>query len=197
MDIIALRKDGLRGQAFVIFEDISAATSALQADQGFTFFGKELKIAFARQKSDRVAKLDGTYKSRAKRQKLDVTDDATKAQTKALETKQEATEIPAAIPTDDKQNDSSILPPPPPQVDTVAAPPSNILFAQDIPTECNEMMLSILFRQYPGFKEVRIPRQGLAFAEYENEAQATVALKALNQFKLTNTDVLHLSYAKS
>ena len=177
-----MRKDGLRGQAWVIFEDVAAATAALQADQGFTFFGKGLKIEYAKEKSDKIAKMEGTYKPRAKRPKLEP--EVLLAQPVEAEVKQEATEIPTesheAVPSQPKE----------------AVPPSNILFAQDVPAECNEMMLSILFRQYPGFKEVRVPRQGLAFAEYENEAQATVALKALDSFKLTNTDVLNLSYAK-
>lgn len=187
--MIALRKDGLRGQAWVIFEDVTAATAALQADQGFTFFGKALKIEFAREKSDKIAKMEGTYKPRAKRPKLDPeeTPVAPPVQAQPVETKQEATEIPPV---------SNQAIPPPPSQPSEEAPPSNILFLQDVPAECNEMMLSILFRQYPGFKEVRVPREGLAFAEYENEAQATVALKALDSFKLTNTDVLKLSYAK-
>lgn len=50
------------------------------------------------------------------------------------------------------------------------------------------MMLAMLFRQHVGYKEVRIPRPGLAFVEFEDEPHATLALKALNGFKLTTTD---------
>ena len=66
-----MRRDGLRGQAFVIFEDVQAATAALQKEQGFTFFGKDLKLAYAKEKSDRIAKRDGTYVPKAKRIKMD------------------------------------------------------------------------------------------------------------------------------
>ena len=34
------------------------------------------------------------------------------------------------------------------------APPNQILFLTNLPTETNEMMLSMLFNQFPGFKEV-------------------------------------------
>ena len=34
------------------------------------------------------------------------------------------------------------------------APPNQILFLTNLPSETNEMMLSMLFNQFPGFKEV-------------------------------------------
>ncbi len=77
------------------------------------------------------------------------------------------------------------------------AEPSHILFAQDLPIECNEMMLAMLFRQYAGFQEVRIPRQGLGFIEFDDEPHATLALERLNGFKLTTSDTLKLTYGKS
>jgi len=90
-----------------------------------------------------------------------------------------------------EMNSSSVLP------NTVAVePPSHILFAQDLPSECNEMMLGMLFRQYVGFQEVRIPRQGLAFIEFDDEPHATLALERLNGFNLTTKDILKLSYGK-
>lgn len=174
-----LRREGLRGQAWVIFEDVQAATAALQAENGLSFFGKDLKLQYARETSDRIAKRDGTYVPKAKRQK-------NKAAAAAAQENSGA-ESAAAAPTPD-----AVAPPAAP-----VAQPSHILFAQDLPPECNEMMLSMLFRQYAGFKEVRIPRQGLAFCEFETEPHATLALERLNGFKLTQKDSLKLSYGKS
>ena len=51
--------------------------------------------------------------------------------------------------------------------------------------------------QYAGFKEVRIPRAGLAFIEFDTEPHATLALERLNGFKLTTTDALKLTYGKA
>ena len=40
-------------------------------------------------------------------------------------------------------------------------------------------MLSMLFQQFPGFKEVRMveAKPGIAFVEFETETQASVALR--------------------
>ena len=190
LDVVALRKDGLRGQAWIIFEDVAAATAALQADQGFEFFGRGLKIAYANDKSDRIAKMEGTYKPRKKRPKLVVEEQQEQEQENGVGVEgNDGSNSNVGGQVDGGENDEE-------EEDELLAPPSKILFAKDVPAECNEMMLSILFRQYPGFQEVRVPRQGLAFAEYENEVQASVAFKALNRFKLTNTEVLKLNYAK-
>ena len=41
----------------------------------------------------------------------------------------------------------------PPSAPTVALP-NQILFVENLPDQVNEMMLSMLFQQFPGFKEV-------------------------------------------
>jgi len=97
-------------------------------------------------------------------------------------------------------DDSAELPLDDNSVPTADAPqqqPTHILFADKLPSECNEMMLAMLFRQYAGFKEVRIPRAGLAFVEFDNEPHASLALERLNGFKLTTTDELKLTYGKA
>jgi len=199
LEIIALRKDGLRGQAFVVFEDVQAATAALQAEQGFTFFGKDLKLAYAKEKSDRIAKRDGTFVPRAKRRKRDDESSAVAAASAAaagdtssgaatgMETADAGA---AAAPTGDAPVAATTATTPQQQ-------PTHILFAENLPSECNEMMLAMLFRQYAGFKEVRIPRAGLAFIEFDTEPHATLALERLNGFKLTTTDSLKLTYGKA
>lgn len=179
LDIITLRKDGLRGQAFVIMNDVQSATAALQAEQGFTFFGKDMVIEYARSKSDQISKRDGDYVPKAKRQKV----------AKAVE------ENDAAEEEEPEKEETEVLAPGNHAV-ADASPPSRMLLAQDLPGECNEMMLRMLFQQYAGYKEVRMPRAGLAFIEFDDEALATVALKALNGFKLSPQESLHLSYGK-
>ena len=41
----------------------------------------------------------------------------------------------------------------PPSAPAVALP-NQILFVENLPDQVNEMMLSMLFQQFPGFKEV-------------------------------------------
>ncbi|KAF2185145.1 RNA-binding domain-containing protein [Zopfia rhizophila CBS 207.26] len=62
LDIVALKTPKMRGQAHIVFRDIDSSTQALRALQGFDFFGKEMQLAYAKGKSDTIAKLDGTYK---------------------------------------------------------------------------------------------------------------------------------------
>lgn len=42
MDIVALKTLKMRGQAFVVFKDISSATNALRSMQGFPFYDKPM-----------------------------------------------------------------------------------------------------------------------------------------------------------
>ena len=189
VEIIALRKQGLRGQAFVIMDNVQAATAALQAEQGFSFFGKDMVIEYAKAKSDRIAKRDGDYVPKAKRQKLQA------EQQQEAEHAEEAAE--AEKPDDEEGKEETGAPAADATTAPDAAPPSKILLAQNLPAECNEMMLGMLFQQYAGYKEVRVPRPGLAFVEFEDEPHATIAMKALNQFKLTPKDNLDLTYGKA
>lgn len=76
--------------------------------------------------------------------------------------------------------------------------PNNILFVQNLPHETTPMMLQMLFIQYPGFKEVRMieAKPGIAFVEYGDEMQATVAMQGLQGFKITQQNPMLITYAK-
>jgi RNA recognition motif-containing protein len=180
MDVIVLRRDGLRGQAWVVFETAAAATACLQAEQGFEFFGKAMVIEFARDKTKHVnatkESRDSEAPPKAKKQKKDSAED----ENEQPEAREDETALKASA-TDDA---------------TPAAPPSKYLLATDLPAECNQMTLSMIFRQYDGFKEVRMPREGMAFVEFDTEASATVAINALQGFQLTAQDNLKLQYGK-
>ncbi|CAD0020316.1 unnamed protein product [Aureobasidium pullulans] len=81
LDIVAMKTSKMRGQAHILFRDVSSSTQAMRSLQGFEFFGKgdgmfivcfalhtsitdhkPQKITYAATKSDTLAKLDGTYK---------------------------------------------------------------------------------------------------------------------------------------
>ncbi|EPQ67270.1 U1 small nuclear ribonucleoprotein [Blumeria graminis f. sp. tritici 96224] len=62
LDVVALRTTKMRGQAHIAFRDIETATMAMRELQGFELLGMEMKIQFAKTKSDVIAKLDGTYR---------------------------------------------------------------------------------------------------------------------------------------
>lgn len=85
-----------------------------------------------------------------------------------------------------------------PVIPEAPAAPNNILFVQNLPHEATTLMLSVLFRQYPGFKEVRMveAKPGIAFVEYENELQSMVAMNALQNFKIVGDNAMLITYAK-
>jgi U2 small nuclear ribonucleoprotein B'' len=42
IDVVSLKTESLRGQAWIVYEDVTSATNALRAMQDFPFFGKEM-----------------------------------------------------------------------------------------------------------------------------------------------------------
>ncbi|KAI9301324.1 hypothetical protein BJ944DRAFT_169293 [Cunninghamella echinulata] len=64
IDVKVRRTEKLREQAFLSYTNITSATTALRGLNGFVFYGKPLKIFYAKEKADAVAKLDGTFKLR-------------------------------------------------------------------------------------------------------------------------------------
>lgn len=76
--------------------------------------------------------------------------------------------------------------------------PNKILFVQNLPQTTNEMMLNMLFQQYPGFREVRMveSRPGIAFVEFENEQQSTTAMENLQGFQISPQFAMNISFAK-
>uniref|UniRef100_A0A3B3RRK2 Small nuclear ribonucleoprotein polypeptide B2 n=1 Tax=Paramormyrops kingsleyae TaxID=1676925 RepID=A0A3B3RRK2_9TELE len=168
LDIVALKTMKMRGQAFVVFKELTAATNALRQLQGFPFYNKPMRIQYAKTDSEIISKTRGTFGEKEKKK-----DKKKKTQEQALN----AAKKPASVPDN---------------------PPNYILFLNNLPEETNEMMLSMLFNQFPGFKEVRLVpgRHDIAFVEFETEGQAGTARDALQGFRITSTCAMKITYAK-
>ncbi|GHJ84373.1 hypothetical protein NliqN6_0775 [Naganishia liquefaciens] len=52
LDVVAQKGNKMRGQAFVVYEEISAATAAMRALVGEEFYGRPLRITYARTTSN-------------------------------------------------------------------------------------------------------------------------------------------------
>jgi RNA recognition motif-containing protein len=91
LDIVACKTLKLRGQAWVVFDDVTAATNALRQMQGFPFYDKPMKIQYAKTISDAITKADGTYIPKEKRKKQEE-----KAERKRREQQAEIAAAPAA-----------------------------------------------------------------------------------------------------
>ncbi|KAJ7407209.1 U2 small nuclear ribonucleoprotein B'' [Willisornis vidua] len=184
VDIVALKTMKMRGQAFVIFKELGSSTNALRQLQGFPFYGKPM---YAKTDSDIISKMRGTFADKEKRKE--------KKKAKTLEQSANAPNkkvIQGATPN------SANAPGTAPQNQVPDNPPNYILFLNNLPEETNEMMLSMLFNQFPGFKEVRLVpgRHDIAFVEFENENQAGAARDALQGFKITPSHAMKITYAK-
>ncbi|XP_063535290.1 U1 small nuclear ribonucleoprotein A [Cydia strobilella] len=183
LDIVALKTLKMRGQAFVIFKEISSATVALRSMQGFPFYDKPMRIQYCKTDSDVIAKIKGTFQERPKRPKMPKgLDDSRKKKNKDAR----ASMIPGF-------GQPSIL-----NHTNIEQPPNQILFLTNLPDETSEMMLSMLFNQFPGFKEVRLVpnRHDIAFVEYANEMQSAAAKEALQGFKISPSHAMKITFAK-
>ncbi|KAL6513042.1 hypothetical protein OROMI_034630 [Orobanche minor] len=196
LEVLAFKTLKHKGQAWVVFEEVSSATNALRQMQGFPFYDKPMRIQYAKTKSDVIAKADGTFVPREKRKKHD--DKGRKREQQDVN--QAATVLnPAYAGAYGAPHLLSQIPYIGARaVPEAPAPPNNILFIQNLPHQTTSMMLQMLFSQCPGFKEVRMieAKPGIAFVEYENEMQSTVAMQGLQGFKITDDNPMLITYAK-
>uniref|UniRef100_A0A5B7A415 RRM domain-containing protein n=1 Tax=Davidia involucrata TaxID=16924 RepID=A0A5B7A415_DAVIN len=193
LDIVALKTAKLRGQAWVVFSEVTAASNAVRQMQNFPFYDKPMRIQYAKTKSDCVAKADGTFVPRDKKKKQE---EKAERKRRAEEGQQSAT----ANGTRAESNGGprASFRQGKPSTQEAAAAPNNILFIQNLPHETTSMMLQVLFNQYPGFREVRMieAKPGIAFVEFEDDVQSSVAMQALQGFKITPQHPMAITYAK-
>ncbi|XP_029026142.1 U1 small nuclear ribonucleoprotein A [Betta splendens] len=230
LDILVARNLKMKGQAFVIFKEVNSASNALRSMQGFPFYDKPMRIQYAKQDSDIIAKMKGTYVERDRKKEKK----KPKPETGGSKKGAAAGLVAAAMPGMPNMSQAprmmhmpgqppympppGMIPPPgmapgqmppgamapgqmmPGQMPQQVAenPPNHILFLTNLPEETNELMLSMLFNQFPGFKEVRLVpgRHDIAFVEFDNEVQAGAARDALQGFKITQTNAMKISFAK-
>ncbi|KAJ3135214.1 U2 small nuclear ribonucleoprotein B'' [Physocladia obscura] len=174
----------LRGQAFVTFKDIEAATKALSEVQGFPLFSLPLDIQYSRDRNFIFSKADGTLEQHKKRR---VEEQAVRAK----EPKKAKSEVPTLGATGWFPGGAPMP--------AEFLPPNSILFIENLPAETsNEEKLQELFQQIPGFKEVRLVpgKSDIAFVEYESEAQATIAKQQLNSFQILPDREMRVTYAR-
>ncbi|KAF8397173.1 hypothetical protein HHK36_016080 [Tetracentron sinense] len=162
LDVVALKTTKLRGQAWVVFSEVTAASNAVRQMQSFPFYAKPM-VAERKRRAEEVQ------------------------QSTANDTNAETNGGQAASFRQGK-----------PSAQEATAAPNNILFIQNLPHETTSMMLQMLFQQYPGFREVRMieAKPGIAFVEFGDDVQASIAMQALQGFKITPQNPMSITYAK-
>jgi len=200
LDVVCMKTIKMRGQAFVVFKDVTAATNAVRQMQGFPFFEQEMNVTFAKSKSDCVAKLDGTYLPRdaaEKQRKRKLDEERREKRRLEREAEKEAAKKRAAEEKDgeggEEGESKTVI-----MEEDAPTDPNKILFVQGLPKAFPKMALQMLFQQYPGLAEVRdVPgKDGIAFVEFGDEMQGTVAMNGLQGFKVTSDDHIRITYAK-
>jgi U2 small nuclear ribonucleoprotein B'' len=183
MDVVALKTKRLRGQAWIVFEDIGSATRAMRGLQSFPFYDRPMHIAFAKTKSRAVAIEDGSYKHKkikTSKEKVYIGPPPTTTSTTTTTAATTTTKKTITTATNEQDGDAT-----------------RILMCTDLPEACTKAMLEMLFNQFQGLVEVRfIEGKLMAFVEYENTNQSEVVMNALQNFRLSETHNLNLSYAK-
>ena len=208
--------------------------------QAYPVEDKPMRIAFARSKSDAIAKKDGSFAPRAKqplppKRTLPESErpQGESEAAKRARLAEEADNAAAAMETEASDEAAHAQaaqaaqaqggypggPPPgyghggqqqrgmaygmaPPMQQAPAAPPAenppnSMLLLTKLPDDTNESLLTRLFNQFPGFKDVRlISVRAAAFVEYDTDAQAAEAKGKLNGFQIKPDCELHIAFAK-
>ncbi|CAF1057747.1 unnamed protein product [Didymodactylos carnosus] len=227
-----MKSPKMRGQAFIIFDDVQNSTAALRSLQGLEFFEKPLRIQYAKKDSESIkliraqenataAALAAAAEKANAPKKPRIEKPSTPAEPtlqqqhiammNSEEVLQAAEMVTAAaaeaeleqLPLKERQR----------RIQTVIAaqstligtlpiipeqPSNSTLFLSNLPNETTKEMLEILFKQFTGYRDVRlIPgREGIAFVDFDKDKQATIAKDALQNFKITPTNSITISFAK-
>eukprot|EP01012_Entosiphon_sulcatum_P012239 TRINITY_DN1764_c0_g1_i1.p1 TRINITY_DN1764_c0_g1~~TRINITY_DN1764_c0_g1_i1.p1 ORF type:complete len:273 (-),score=87.96 TRINITY_DN1764_c0_g1_i1:651-1469(-) len=210
MDIVATKVPRMRGQAFVVFKDVNAATAAMRQCQGIPLFDKAMRIAYARSKADIVSKIDGTFSQKKKlekklREKLATTSAGSaakeqppkieqqkrKAITDGKDAKRRRQEWEEEAKQRDRERER--------RKQELTEPAHHILFVEGLPADATEDPAAVasLFQDFVGFREVRIPpgRDSIAFVEFDSPENARMAKAGLQDYKIDATHKLSISYS--
>lgn len=184
-DVFASRRYKLRGQAWIIYGDSQSAAIALQVLQGLPFYSKPMNIAVALKfPSTNIKKSENSSLKKLPR----------KVSEKFVHTSSISTPLKESGKDDgigqgntgeDRVHKNTLK--------------SAILSIKGLPEATTDQMLSLLFKQFPGFQSVQTDSEkpGLASVEFRSAAEATTALSGLQGFRLNSTRTMEIEYAKS
>ncbi|KAJ5690264.1 hypothetical protein N7462_004656 [Penicillium macrosclerotiorum] len=186
VEIVAKTNLKAKGQAFIVYDSVEAATRAIEEVNGFDLFDKPMVLDYAKTRSDATVlresgndELEAHKRRRLAEKERKQAHDALEAQKKL---KRPAAPADTARPA--KTTKGAGLKP---TSGTTAAvvpdeylPPNKILFLRDLPDDATQEGLSAVFSRFEGFQEVRLVpgRKGIAFVEYESESGAISAKEA-------------------
>lgn len=199
--IVAEKTIKLRGQAFVTFEHQASATAALHKMHAAEFMGRQIAVTYARGESDRAGGAafggDGELSRKKRAEKRQGEAEAARAAAEAVAGQGDAPGLDEGVVVQDE---------PPPRM-VAPAVPNRILFVENLAKDVGQggkaggvaAVLGDLFARFAGFVEVRmVPgKEGIAFVEFGNEAEAAVSMSGLQGHLLGAALVpMKISFAK-
>ncbi|KAL2885681.1 U1 small nuclear ribonucleoprotein usp102 [Ceratocystis lukuohia] len=186
LDVVAKSNLKAKGQAFVVFDNPESAAKAIEEIQGFELFGKPMRVALARTRSDATVQKTCSAEELELHKRHRIADKekriAAAEEQRRAEALQEGALKLGRGPTGLKSSN----PAGPTGVADEYLPPNKILFLQNIPDQYDTDALTSVFGRFEGFKEVRLVpgRRGLAFVEYENDQNAITAKESTSGMTL-------------
>ncbi|KAJ8508395.1 hypothetical protein ONZ45_g9322 [Pleurotus djamor] len=206
IDVVASKSQKMRGQAFLVFNDLAGATSAMRACEGLSFYDKPLHIDYAKTKSWATSKKeDPNFVPPIKRSREDEAHDGER-QVKREKSDDSSDDEEMEIDEDDEDNGASksngatggsAIP-------QAVQHPTPRLLCTNLPQEVTESVLSVLFQQYNGYKSCEVlpsptpnadgQRVKFARAYFQSAELATAAQGALNGFSLKKGWAMSVAY---
>jgi len=202
LDGVAMRAARLRGRAWVVFPDVASAGRCVRALDGFEFLGRPLRAAYAKGKSDAIAKLDGTYGtpqhpklSEAEKRARDAaaTDALARRRAKTVDTHRSDLDGAAAASRRAEAEHAAQA-----AREAEESVPHRRLFVTNLPPATTDAMLSMLFEQFPGFqKAATVPQKpGIAFVDFATEGEAGAARAGLQGFVVQEGHPMRVAFAR-
>ncbi|PNS18667.1 hypothetical protein CAC42_5206 [Sphaceloma murrayae] len=183
VDIVAKKSLKRKGQAFVVFESIDAAQTAIDEVNGFELFGKQMNCEFAKTKSDATVKREGNEDEfeQHKRQRI------TEKERKQAAVQAERKKRPAPDQLESEKPKQARVG----QVPDEHLPPNTTLMVSGVPEGYNVEAMTAIFARFPEFKEyLEVPfRPGLGFVHYTDLSGAIMAKNATANMQLGDSKI--------
>lgn len=188
--VVGIKRFALRGQAWIIFDDVNSAVRAVSEMNGKVVLnrpvvfvcstGQDQTVSFARTESDLILKREGrfvyskrTFQSYAEIHAREMAENEGRA---------------AAVLDDSFRYCQARI---------HNNPPNNKLLLFDLPSTISKEVLLPILQPYSGFRDLGIvPGRGIAFVDFDTVRNAEVCLSAIKSAVLPSGERIYASYAK-
>lgn len=168
--VVGIKRFALRGQAWIIFDDVNSAVRAVSEMNGKVVLNRPVTVSFARTESDLILKREGrfvyskrTFQSYAEIHAREMAENEGRAAAARIHNN----------------------------------PPNNKLLLFDLPSTISKEVLLPILQPYSGFRDLGIvPGRGIAFVDFDTVRNAEVCLSAIKSAVLPSGERIYASYAK-